>query len=294
MKRAQSKPLASYTEQSVLRFKGIYFLVGFVTKLDRQSNPYVEIRISDATATQILYCRDQTCIDGDIQPNSLVHIEGRLEHAGKRPYFSCKYVGACTQGSMNFRHLLQLPSWLCRDSTSLNRLIALVESIHTNELQDFVCRVILQPDVAVKYVTCPASLTSHHTYAGGLLDHSIEVATNFAATKTRNTIQYDFAVVAGLLHSIGATRTLTSDLTLSDIGISKDQDSLTFKVCEAALSELFQKNRWAASQLCQMLTCNSSDSKPTSRPRTFLVRQLQEHHRDSVLNNKFNAIYSTN
>jgi len=289
MKRQQSSPLASYSEQNTLRFKGIYFLVGFIIKVDRRNNPYAEIRISDATSTQILYCRDQTCIDGDVQPNMMVHIEGRLEHIGKRPYFSCKYISACTQKELKLRHLQQLPSWLSHNLNSLNRLLKLVASINTCELQDFVCSVILQKDVAIKFITCPASINNHHTYTGGLLDHSVGVATNFAATKAKDSVLHDLAIVAGLLHRVGITRLLTSDGCKTDIGILSDEESYNLEVCEKPLLVLFEKNKWAADQIYQMLACNIGITESSFSPATQLAKQLQEHYSDSILEDKFNA-----
>jgi 3'-5' exoribonuclease len=290
MKRQQSNPLASLSEQNVSRFKGIYFLVGFLVKIDRHNDPYVEIRISDATSTQILYCRDQSCIDGDIQPNMMVHVEARLECAGKRPYFSCKYIGACRQEEFNFRHLQQLPSWLCHNLSSLNRLIGLVASIHLNELQDFVCSVILQHEVALKFITCPATLNNHHTYSGGLLNHSVDVASSFAATKTKNTIQYGLAVAAGLLHCVGVTRVLTSEGNYTDVGLLHGEESLTLEVCEKPLLILQKKNRWAAIQIYQMLACTLASEESTHSASTQLAKQLREHYCDSVLVDRFNAM----
>lgn len=283
-----------YAVEDCYRFKGDYFLVGFVTKVDEQKNLYAEVHITDATGTQVLYCRDRSCIDGDIQPNSLVHVEGRIEHLGKRPYLSCKYLGNCAKNGMFFRSLLQLPASLCRDPIVLGRLIRVVDSISMKELKTFVTDVILQPDVALKYLTCPASIKYHHNYAGGLLDHSLDVVTNFAATKPANSIQHDLAIVAGLLHDIGKTRTLTPDLTLTDVGVMAEHDSLTLEVCSGPLARLSQVNAWAANQLRHAWTCSTPGSRYGLKPKTKLAKQLQQHDRDSAFNSEFNSTNATN
>ena len=283
-----------YAVEDCYRFKGDYFLTGFVTKVDGQKNLYVEITISDATGTQALYCRDNSCVQGDIQPNSMVHVEGRVERVGKRPYLSCKYISASERSGLFFRNLLQLPASLCLDPISLGRLIRLVDSIGMVELRTFVTDVILQPDVALKFITCPASIKYHHNYAGGLLDHSLDVATNFAATKPAKSIQYDLAVVAVLLHDIGKTRTLTSDLTLTDVGMMADHDSLTLEVCSGPLARLSQVNAWAANQLRHAWTCSTPGSRYGLKPKTELAKQLQQHDRDSAFKSEFNAMNATN
>lgn len=294
MTNPQNNILLLYAIEDCYRFKGDYFLTGFMTKVDKQKNMYVEITISDATGTQVLYCRDKSCIEGDLQPNSIVHVEGRVERIGKRPYLSCKYISAIAQRGMFFRNLLQLPASLCRDPISLGRIIRLIDSIGMEELRTFVSDVILQPDVALKFLTCPASLKYHHNYPGGLLDHSIEVASNFAATKPEKSIQYDLAVVAGLLHDIGKTRTLTSDLTLTDVGIMAEHDSLTLEVCATALARLSQINTWAANQLRHAWTCSTPGSRYGLKPKTELAKQLQQHDRESAFNSEFNTMNENN
>lgn len=292
--KPQNSYLPLYAVEDCYRFKGDYFLTGFVTKVDGQKNMYVEIAISDATGTQVLYCRDNSCVQGDIQPNSMVHVEGRVERVGKRPYLSCKYIATSERSGLFFRNLLQLPASLCRDPIALGRLIRLIDSIGMKELKTFVTDVILQPDVALKYLTCPASIKYHHNYAGGLLDHSLEVATNFAATKPAKSIQHDLAIVAGLLHDIGKTRTLTPDLTLTDVGMMADHDSLILEVCSGPLARLSQVNAWSANQLRHAWTCSTPGSRYGLKPKTELAKQLQQHDRDSAFNSEFNAMNATN
>jgi 3'-5' exoribonuclease len=294
MTRQLNNTLTLYTVNQFQRFKGNFFLSGFVTKVDEQKNLYAEIHISDATGTQILYCRDNSCINGNIQPNSLVYIEARLEMKGKRPYMSCKNISPCSAGPFFFRHLLQLPVCLCNKATSLNQLIALVDSIQSSELKVFVTEVILQPNVALKFITCPASIKYHHNYAGGLLDHSVEVATSFASSKPSRSVQHDLAVVAGLLHDVGKTQTLTSDLTLTDVGMMLEHDALTVEICANALAKLSEQNAWLANQLRHAWTCATPGSRYGLKPKTLLAKQLQQHDRDSAFNNEFNPTNTTN
>jgi hypothetical protein len=61
-----------------VRFKGQYFLTGFVAKVNEKGESYIEITLSDATDSLTLYCRDQSCILSDLQPESLVDVEAHV------------------------------------------------------------------------------------------------------------------------------------------------------------------------------------------------------------------------
>ena len=74
------------------RFKGCYVMVGFVAKIDSRQEAFFEITLQDGLDTLTVYCRDESCIDGLLQPNSAVHVELALDRQGTRDYFRCKYI----------------------------------------------------------------------------------------------------------------------------------------------------------------------------------------------------------
>lgn len=112
--------------------------------------------------------------------------------------------------------------------------------------------------------------------------------------QTANSIHHDLAIVAGLLHDIGKTRTLTPGLTLTDVGVMAEHDSLKLEVCSGPLTRLSQVNAWAANQLRHAWTCSTPGSQYGLKPKTKLAKQLQQHDRDSEFNSEFNAMNATN
>jgi len=98
------------------------------------------------------------------------------------------------------------------DYASVLHLFQLTESITMIPLRMFVREVIADQILMKSFVQIPASKQHHHSFPGGLLSHSLEVA-----LLTRQTVQSlaavstnerEVAMIAGLLHDIGKTKTL--------------------------------------------------------------------------------------
>jgi 3'-5' exoribonuclease len=278
-----------YTQQPFLanafnndRFKGSYYLVGFIARINKSNTPFWEITLSDATGHLTLYCLDQACIFGDMQPQSLVDIEARVDALGNQPYFRCKFIQSSSIALGQFRHVSQLPAALCPVPHALGAMQELISNISEPYLAEFVTNVLLQANIGIRFIQCPASLNHHHNYAGGLLEHSVEVAANFAREKGRTQQDKDLAVVAALLHDIGKTQTLTPDLTRTAIGNSVGHDDLTLEICAAALKILSAKHQGYADHLRHVWTCATPGARYGFKAKTAIARKLQQYDRQSA------------
>lgn len=265
-----------------VRFKGQYFLTGFVVKVNDKGESYIEITLSDATDSLTLYCRDQSCILSDLQPESLVDVEAQLDISGKAPYFRCKFIQSSSVGIDTPRTLTQLPSARCASPESLHMLIELVDSIRDVYLRDFVLNVLLKSNIGFRYIQCPASLNHHHNYRSGLLVHSVEMGVAAAKDNSLAKDERDLAIVAALLHDIGKTMTMTPDMTRTDIGYSVDHDQLTLEICADALRILEVSNKGYARHLRHVWTCASEGSRYGFKAKTKVAKLLKQYDRDSA------------
>lgn len=264
------------------RIKGTYFLTGFVAMFNTQGEPFWEITLSDASGELVMYCRDQSCILGDLLPESLVDIEAHIDVLGHVPYFRCKFAQSRAIKSQKFKCLSQLPVARCAKPHSLFALIELVESISTPYLAAFLCNVILQASVGLRFIQCPASLNYHHNYAGGLLEHSVEVAMQFANDNSRSTQERDLAIVAALLHDVGKTQTIDPKFSRTDVGKLVDHDDLTLELCAKALKELSEHHPRFANHLRHAWTCATPGSRYGFQAKTRTAKQLQLFDRASA------------
>jgi 3'-5' exoribonuclease len=267
---------------NVSRFKGTYYLVGYVARLDKVGLPFWEITLSDASGNLKIYCRDESCIYSELKPQSLVDVEVRSEFIGNQPHFRCKFIQISTIPLDQTKCLNQLPSALCPIAGAVSELIEVVEDIKEKCLRDFVKQVLLQPQIGIHFIQSPGSLNHHHNYVGGLLAHSLEVAAGFADDNSIQQQDRDLGVVASLLHDIGKTQTLMPNLNRSELGYLVDHDHLTLEVCAPALNVLAKTHRSHANHLRHAWTCASEGARYGFKAKTPLANLLRKYDRASA------------
>jgi 3'-5' exoribonuclease len=98
---------------------------------------------------------------------------------------------------------------LRRDADELEGFLEfLVADIAHDGLRVVVERV-LDADTRAAMRTLPATLDGHHSYAGGLLEHTVGVATLCRETaQLHQRLRVDLLLAAALLHDVGRTREL--------------------------------------------------------------------------------------
>lgn len=268
---------------NVSRFKGTYYLVGYVARLDKAQDLFWEISLSDASGNLKIYCRDKSCIYSALEPESLVDVEVRAEFIGTQPHFRCKFIQLSAVSVASTKCLYQLPSALCPIKGAVTELVKLVENIRDECLRDFVTQVLLQPGIGIHFIQSPGSLNHHHNYRGGLLVHSLDVAARFMNDDFIAQIDRDLGVVASLLHDIGKTQTLMPNLKRSNLGYLVDHCQLTLEVCAPALHVLAKTNQGYANHLRHAWTCASEGARYGFKAKTLLANSLRKYDRASAL-----------
>ena len=274
-----NQPLLSQSFD-IPRLKGNYFLTGFSARIDDKKQPYFILQVSDCTSTVNLYCRDLSCINGDLQPQSMTSIEASACDVGKGPYMHLKYAECASTTAL--KSVVQLPLELSVKPEHLCELVELVHSIETKELYYFVHNVLFLGDTGIRFIQCPASLNYHHNYKGGLLEHSLEVCRSALAKGNAYGAKRDLAIVASLLHDVGKTRTFTSDGKRTDVGHLIDHQDLTLEVCAPALDKLAKSHPNYANELRHAWTCASPGARYGFKAKTSLAKHLRVSDRESA------------
>lgn len=90
---------------------------------------------------------------------------------------------------------------------SLKKVIATVKNPYLMELLNS----FFNEEGIKKFSTCSAAKTVHHAFVGGLLQHSLNVATNcfYLGKVYKDMVDQDLLLTAGLLHDIGKITTMT-------------------------------------------------------------------------------------
>ena len=140
-----------------------------------------------------------------------VRVLGKVEAYGGRLQISVRDLERIEGGDP-----LELVPGSRRDADTLEGFLEfLTAEIHHDGLRGLVSRVLDDPRLRERLRTAPASET-HHDYAGGLLEHTVAVATLCReAAQLHPRLNSDILLAAALLHDVGRTETFRPGVTIA-------------------------------------------------------------------------------
>ncbi len=93
---------------------------------------------------------------------------------------------------------------------------AVVRSVKHRELRSLLRSVFGDKEVLDRFSVCPGAQSYHHAYLGGLIEHTVSVATLCASSAERYAgVDTDLLITAALLHDIGKIDELAFDTTIT-------------------------------------------------------------------------------
>ena len=151
-----------------------------------------------------------------------------------------------------------------QDTVALRRrLNQALASIGDRPLRALVHRVFADPGLAARFAECPASVSGHHAYLGGLLEHTVAVVdAGDRLARCYPSVDRNLLTAAALLHDIGMVDALEFDTSveLSDRGRLLGHVNLGLARLESASA--------------------SAGSKPGARRFAELAHAVAAHHAD--------------
>lgn len=273
----------------LVRFMGRYYLSRIEEKIDTDKQKYWLLELSDASGVLDVYCFTEEFMQKKAMEGKFIHIEASLTQRAGSAHFRCKNVLVDVHENVG-TDLSVLPRSVCPFGNTLDVLFFLVNRISHNLLRDFVRDVLLQTDVGVSYLSCPASLDSHHSYEGGLLVHSLETAWQILNIEELTETEREITVVAALLCNVGKVISLQPDLRKLDASILSDNNDSTIKVCKKPLKKLGNSapklaervrnalSRFSAEPLCDFESCSSFTKYMKSTAQESKSREVSLNH----------------
>lgn len=171
-----------------------------------------------------------------IEKNSKIFVQGRMRQYDGHPILDVEKAEVVSGPEKN--PLLRLEADSCPLPQALEQLYGAVEELTVSHLRSFVFSVLAMPGILQSFLQLPASVTNHHSFPGGLLQHSLECVSSVRAQPGFARIDLELGMVAALLHDIGKIRTLRPNLRLTDEGFLLQHDDLTLEVLAPSLREL--------------------------------------------------------
>lgn len=265
------------------RFIGRYYLSSLKPVSSERDNEVFELTLSDSSGYLTVIARNDQVADEVILEHSMVHVEVAALPTSVGTVRVCKNLSCAAASKRLGNSLSALPISLCAQPAVFQAFLVLYARIQSPLLRSFIDDVLLQPKVGISFLQCPATLRSHHSYVGGLLEHAVEVAWNVSGVHALTDIERDVAVVAALLHAVGKTRTLTAGATKTALGALVEPELLTLEVCADALDNLEYHSSSLANQLRHIWTSGVFCSRTSGQNHALLCEVLARSVKSSMV-----------
>jgi 3'-5' exoribonuclease len=187
--------------------EGVYAVTKKERRRTRAGDPYLALELADASGRiDARVWSDVELLDQRFGEGDAVRVLGRVERFGGRLQVQVRAVEAVEDADP-----AELTPTLRRDADELDGFLEfLAAEIAHSGLADVVGSFARDADVRAALRALPAAgPDGHHGYAGGLLEHTVGVATLCRETaQLHPRLRSDLLLAAALLHDVGRIREL--------------------------------------------------------------------------------------
>ncbi|HYY04801.1 MAG TPA: HD domain-containing protein [Gaiellaceae bacterium] len=196
--------IAHLAEERVV--EGVYAVARKRRLRTRRGSPYLALELVDASGRiEGRIWNDVELLDGRFGEGDAVRVLGRVERFGNRLQLEVRTLEPAPDADP-----ATLAPTIRRDADELDGFLDfLAGDIAHPGLRATVARFLDDEEVRMSMRSLPAAPDGHHTYAGGLLEHTVGVATICRETaQLHPRLRADLLLAAALLHDVGRTREL--------------------------------------------------------------------------------------
>ena len=179
----------------------------------RNGDPFLSVELADRTGRVAgVVWKDVNLLGARFDQGDTIRVLGKVEQYAGRLQISVRDVERIEGGG----DPLELVPGSRRDAETLEGFLEfLTGEIHHDGLRALVTAVLGDRRTRERLRNAPASET-HHDYAGGLLEHTVAVATLCReAAQLHPKLNSDILLAAALLHDIGRTETFRPGVTIA-------------------------------------------------------------------------------
>lgn len=265
------------------RFNAVLRVTGRVVTFSTNGVAYLKLRLSSWDSDWVGFLNlETTTVPDNLGYLDLVAVSGEVwKSNGQAFLLVARMEKAASPRRRALPPLETLPRACAVDPVSLRVLVQSVRGLSNSHLKEFVRRVLERKDRVEVFLRAPASRRYHHSFAGGLLVHSLEVARGVVGMIQLHEPQMardlqETGFVAGLLHDIGKVFTFTADGQLTAAARLSDHDAFTLEACASGLAYLDHHCPEIATTLRHIWTCASPGSRYGSPAALSLARYVRD------------------
>lgn len=200
--------------------EGVYACTRKEKLTARSGAPYLAVELRDATGKiGARAFRDASFLAGRFERGDIVRVAGRVESFKDERQINLRSIERTDSSTLDPRAFL--PS-AYRDVEELEGFFEhLTREIADPGLRGLVDTLLADQALREGLRTAPCTIGGHHAYLGGLLEHTVAVATLAQQTwDLHRKLDSDLLICAALLHDVGKIREFEygAEITVSDAG----------------------------------------------------------------------------
>jgi 3'-5' exoribonuclease len=217
--------------------EGVYAVARKERRRTRTGSDYLALELVDPSGRIEARCwSDVELLDGRFGEGDAVRVLGRVDKYRDRLQLDVRSLEPADEDAA------ALTPGLRRDADELDGFLEfLAGELSHPELKTLVARFLDDERFRARLRELPASPDLHHDYAGGLLQHTVAVATICRdAAQVHQRLRSDLLVAAALLHDVGRTLELGRGPTFrpTDEGRLLGHVQLGIRLIESRAAEL--------------------------------------------------------
>ncbi len=199
---------------------GVFACVRKDRLMTRSGSPYLALELRDRTGTvQARAFRDADALAGRFERGELVHVTGRVERF--RDELVLELVDIMRVGADEAVDPGMFLPGAYRDLDELDGFLEhLAGEVHDRQYRAVLDRLLGDCELRAAWRRAPCSRAGHHAYLGGLLEHTVAVATlAYELCQLHPRLQSDLLITAAVTHDLGRTREFTYG---AEIGLTEE------------------------------------------------------------------------
>jgi 3'-5' exoribonuclease len=238
----------------------------------RSGLPYLALELRDRSgAIQARVFRDADLLSGRFERGDLVRVRGRVERFREELQLELRSIERAEAADpaaflpVAYRDLDELDGFLEH----------LAREVHDPGYNELLQRLLDDGELRAAWRRAPCTRGGHHAYLGGLLEHTVAVATLALESCTLHPrLNSDLLICAALVHDLGKTREFTygAAIELSDEGRLLGHLVLGQQLLEPYMGGLDAERRLAL--LHCVLTHHGADNHRFGSPEALALYRL--------------------
>jgi 3'-5' exoribonuclease len=200
---------------------GVFACVRKDRLLTRSGSPYLALELRDRSGTlQARAFRDADALAGRFERGELVRATGQVERFRDQLVLEIRDIRRLGDGADGVDPRAFLPT-AYRDLDELDGFLEhLAGEVHDRQFRGLLDRLLGDAALREAWRRAPCSRAGHNAYLGGLLEHTVAVATlAHELCQLHPRLQQDLLLTAAITHDLGRTREFTYG---AEIGLTEE------------------------------------------------------------------------